>query len=123
MAFYGVLKGARAVFFFSFQTLPIEHRNLGHVAALIGELKGMREYLAGEQVDPKTYTNHPHAAAWRKDDRTLLIVCNPGPQKIEAAMLPGPWTLSDPKHPDQPVPGGPLTLNPWDGRLIFVTGK
>jgi hypothetical protein len=123
MAFYGVMKGARGVFFFSFQTLPTEFDNLKQVAALIGELKGMREYLTGKQVDPKTYTNHPHAAAWRKDDRTLLIVCNPGRVRIEAAMRPGPWTLNDPKNPDQPVPGEPVVLNLWDVRLIFVTDK
>jgi hypothetical protein len=123
MAFYGVMQGARGVFFFSFQTLPIEFRNLGNVATLIGELKGMRKYLTGEQVDPGPYTNHPHTAAWRQEGRTLLILCNPGPQRTEAAMLPGPWTLSDQKRPDQLVPDGPLTLNPWDVRLIVVKGK
>jgi hypothetical protein len=123
MAFYGVMKGASGVFFFSFQTLPVEYRNMAHVAALIGELKRIRGYLTGEQVDPKTYTNHPHAAAWRQDGRTLLIVCNPGPQKIEAAMLPGPWILRDPQHSDKLIPGRPLPLNPWDVRLIVVTGK
>jgi len=123
MAFYGVLKGARAVFFFSFQTLPIEHRNLGNVAALIGELKGMREYLAGEQVDPKTYTNHPHAATWRKDGRTLLLITNPIGQPLEATLKPGSWTLADFKNPTAMIPSGKLTLAPWGVRLLLVTEK
>jgi len=123
LAFYGVMKGARGVFFFSFQTLPIEFDNLRQVAALVGELKGMREYLAGEQVDPKTYTHHPHAAAWRRDGHTLLIICNPEPQKKEAVMLSGPWSLRDQKHSDRLVPSGQLALNPWDVRLIIVRDK
>jgi len=123
MAFYGVLKGARAVFFFSFQTLPIEPRNLGHIAALIGELKGMREYLVGDQVDAKRYTDYLHAAAWRKDGCTLLLITNPSGQPVEAPLKPGPWTLGDFKNPTAIIPSGKLTLAPWGVRLLLVTEK
>jgi len=54
MAFYGVIKGARGVFFFSFQTLPVEYRNMGHVAALIGELKG-----PGSKLTPRPISITP----------------------------------------------------------------
>jgi len=123
MAFYGVMRGARGVFFFSFQTLPIEHRNLGHAVALIDELKEVREYLVGDQVDAKRYIDYPHATAWRKGGLTLLIITNPSAQTVEATLNPGNWTLSDRKHPEATIPGGKLTLNPWGVHILLATDK
>jgi hypothetical protein len=121
MAFYGVMKGAKGVFFFSFQTLPVEYKNLKTVASLIDELKGLREYLAGDQVDATRYLYYQHAAAWRKQGRTLLLVTNPSGVKAEAPLNTGLWTLIDFKKPDVAISGGILPLKPWDVRLLLIT--
>ena len=77
MAFYGVQQGSQGVFFFSFQTLPVEFKNLNAVSSLIDALKKVREYLAGERVDAAVYLDYPHAAAWQREGRTLLLITNP----------------------------------------------
>jgi hypothetical protein len=123
MAFHGVLKGARGVFFFSFQTLPIEHSNLSDVAALADELKVVREYLVGDQVDAKRFIEYPHAAAWRKEGGTLLLITNPSSQSVEATLNTGPWTLGDFKNPKAMIPSGKLTLKPWGVRLLLAKEK
>lgn len=123
MAFYGVIRGAQGVFFFSFQTLPVEDENLSHVVTLTGELKRVREYLVGNQVDPKQYIENPYAKAWRKEGDTLLLITNPSGQTVETTLNTGPWALGDFKNPKAMIPSGKLTLKPWDVRLLLVNEK
>jgi hypothetical protein len=121
MAFSGVRRGCRGVFFFSFQTLPVEERHLNQaVAPLLAELKGMREYLLGDRVDAQKYSAYPDAAAWRRRGRTMLLLTNPTPREVMANLKSGPWVLSDLKHPGTGISPGTVPLKPWGVRLVLV---
>ena len=121
MAYYGAMKGCRGVFFFSFQTLPIENDNLDYVVApLVTELKKLRNYLDGKPVDPINYLVHPHAAAWRKYGQTLLIVTNPSSKPIDIPFKSNCRILSDLKNSTTIVINNKMPLDPWGVQAIIV---
>jgi len=123
MAFYGVMRGARGVFFFSFQTLPGETENLNQVAELLGLLKAVRGHLGGDAIPPGGFTDYPHAAAWRQKAGALLLLTNPTSRRNSATLKKGPWTLGDLTDPEAEILPGALRLEPWGSRAVLIREK
>jgi len=123
MAFYGVMKRCRGVFFFSFQTLPLDlkENDLSRsVSSLLDELKAVRNHLVGEPTDPGSYTDYPHAGTWSQKESILLLLTNPTPKSVAASLKSGLWTMRDLKNPKEEIPPGKLRLEPWGVRVVLV---
>jgi hypothetical protein len=126
MAYTGILKGCRGVFFFSFQTLPIEHDHLnGEVVPLIKELKEIREFLMWRQTEPEAFVNgfpRGAAGAWTDGGKTLLILSNPSPSLITASLKTDGRIFTEFRDRRRNI-GQVEQLHPWDIRIYLIEDK
>lgn len=126
MAYAGILQGCRGVFFFSFQTLPIEHDHLnGEAVPLIKELKEVREYLIWRQTEPGAFVNgFPPGAAgsWTDGGKTLLILSNPSSSLITVSLKIDGKIITDFRNHERSI-GQTEQLSPWDVRIYLIQSK
>jgi hypothetical protein len=123
MAYSGILRGGRGVFFFSFQTLPIENDHLNHeIEPLIKELKMIRPFLAYKNTNPDAFVSGlpSHSArTWTEGNNTFLIVSNPSSSAIVCSLKTDGRKVMDLRENSRNVLPA-VQLGPWDARIYLI---